>query len=472
MIPLPDLLPISSSNASSPTKTTIERSHTDGGATAFFELITKPYNRSELDNFNNLPDIEIIKRDGNAIDKSIPHDIPADIELIPMSAEQSSLSQKRAPKRSFSPENTISKLSKLNDFGTTASPSSQSQSKYPSLKPKCSIEKVSSEHFQEATGNNTITMSYNTKISHKVPKSRTITETVPSSVSATSSRLTASGNITIGLISSRDSDAVDGGRCRSVTDDTMAMDTICGEDIGGHLDATDESKYQQHSSNDSSEYSDSERMASSGASGTLDMSATNTLIASMSTSSTSENIGDGYDHQNASDNLSSGGGGGDFCSNNDENSGQDDGSEHVDDSDGTGNGKPAMLDSIFKIQNFEGVLQIQPHSLILEQQQKTHPQHHDEGHAGLVHLNEHDGGSLMIANNIAIGEDSSNSTAALADCSGDNSADTAVEELEPTIHLEPIEDDPIEQKFTDAENYVLESGEISGDSGGKLSRTI
>lgn len=69
---------------------------------------------------------------------------------------------------------------------------------------------------------------------------------------------------------------------------------------------------------------------------------------------------------------------------------------------------------------------------------------------------------------MTICDDSSNSTAMLADCSGDNSADTAVEELEPTIqNLELLEDDPIEQKFTDAENYVLESGEISGDSAGK-----
>lgn len=67
---------------------------------------------------------------------------------------------------------------------------------------------------------------------------------------------------------------------------------------------------------------------------------------------------------------------------------------------------------------------------------------------------------------MTICDESSNSTTALADCSGDNSADTAVEELEPTIqNLELIEDE--EQKFNDAENYVLESGEISGDSGGE-----
>lgn len=50
----------------------------------------------------------------------------------------------------------------------------------------------------------------------------------------------------------------------------------------------------------------------------------------------------------------------------------------------------------------------------------------------------------------------------------DSNASDEVEALEPTIqNLDGlVEDDPIEQKFTDAENYVLESGEISADSGG------
>lgn len=48
--------------------------------------------------------------------------------------------------------------------------------------------------------------------------------------------------------------------------------------------------------------------------------------------------------------------------------------------------------------------------------------------------------------------------------------EAAVEELEPSIQsLDPlVELDPIEQEFNDAENYVLESGEISADSVGKL----
>lgn len=42
-------------------------------------------------------------------------------------------------------------------------------------------------------------------------------------------------------------------------------------------------------------------------------------------------------------------------------------------------------------------------------------------------------------------------------------ADTAVEELEPTIqNLE------LEQKFNDAESYLIESGEINGDGTGTI----
>lgn len=136
------------------------------------------------------------------------------------------------------------------------------------------------------------------------------------------------------------------------------------------------------------------------------------------------------------------------------------------------------LENIYKIQNFEGVLQIQPNSLTLEQ----------DVIGGTCGSGSVGGGSgissgLMCGGDEAasggggrnircvsiggVADDSSNSTTALADCSGENSADTAVEELEPSIqNLEPLEDDPIEQKFTDAENYVLESGEISRDSGG------
>lgn len=114
------------------------------------------------------------------------------------------------------------------------------------------------------------------------------------------------------------------------------------------------------------------------------------------------------------------------------------------------------LDSIYKIQNFEGVLQIQPNSLTLQREQ-----------CELVSSMQIEEIDDIIGEVSVPCDDSSDSNAPLVDCSGENSADTAVEELEPTIqNLDPMEDDPIEQKFTDAENYVLESGEISADSGG------
>lgn len=114
------------------------------------------------------------------------------------------------------------------------------------------------------------------------------------------------------------------------------------------------------------------------------------------------------------------------------------------------------LDSIYKIQNFEGVLQIQPNSLTLQREQ-----------CELVSSMQIEEIDDIIGEVSVPCDDSSDSNAHLVDCSGENSADTAVEELEPTIqNLDPMEDDPIEQKFTDAENYVLESGEISADSGG------
>lgn len=120
------------------------------------------------------------------------------------------------------------------------------------------------------------------------------------------------------------------------------------------------------------------------------------------------------------------------------------------------------LDSIYKIQNFEGVLQIQPNSLTLEREQCEL--------VSSMQIEEID--DIIGEVNVPC-DDSSDSNAPMVDCSGENSADTAVEELEPTIqNLDPMEDDPIEQKFTDAENYVLESGEISADSGGSNSLPV
>lgn len=131
--------------------------------------------------------------------------------------------------------------------------------------------------------------------------------------------------------------------------------------------------------------------------------------------------------------------------------------EHVTNKFNTSSIASDKMDSIYKIQNFEGVLQIQPNSLTLQREQCEL--------VSSMQIEEID--DIIGEVNVPC-DDSSDSNAPLVDCSGENSADTAVEELEPTIqNLDPMEDDPIEQKFTDAENYVLESGEISADSGGK-----
>lgn len=65
-----------------------------------------------------------------------------------------------------------------------------------------------------------------------------------------------------------------------------------------------------------------------------------------------------------------------------------------------------------------------------------------------------DGSNLLIGSSMTICDDSS----------GDNSADTNVEELEPTI-----QNLDLDQKFNDAQSYLIdqiESGEISSDGGG------
>lgn len=62
-----------------------------------------------------------------------------------------------------------------------------------------------------------------------------------------------------------------------------------------------------------------------------------------------------------------------------------------------------------------------------------------------------DGNNLLVGSSMTICDDSS----------GDNSADTNVEELEPTI-LQNLE---LDQKYND---YLIEPGEISSDGGGEF----
>lgn len=90
-----------------------------------YKIINKPFNRNESSSLSNYPDIEIIRRDDTTVGKSIPHDIPADIELIPMSADHASAFGKRSATRSFSPENIASKLTKLNDCSVLVTSSNE-----------------------------------------------------------------------------------------------------------------------------------------------------------------------------------------------------------------------------------------------------------------------------------------------------------------------------------------------------------
>lgn len=89
-----------------------------------YKIINQPFNRNEKSSLSNYPDIEIIRRDENAVDKSIPHDIPADIELIPMSSDHTMTFGKRTAK--FSPDHIATKLTKLNDSSILVSSSNES----------------------------------------------------------------------------------------------------------------------------------------------------------------------------------------------------------------------------------------------------------------------------------------------------------------------------------------------------------
>lgn len=118
--------------------------------------------------------------------------------------------------------------------------------------------------------------------------------------------------------------------------------------------------------------------------------------------------------------------------------------------------------------SFEGVLQIQNRTI--EQMEKdlamsSQQSPHQMCDAMAI---DDDGTNLIVGRSMTVCDESSDSTTALADCSGDNSADTAVEDLEPTIqNLDLMEGYP--EKFTDPDSYLIESAEIGGsDSIGTL----
>lgn len=134
--------------------------------------------------------------------------------------------------------------------------------------------------------------------------------------------------------------------------------------------------------------------------------------------------------------------------------------------------------------NFDGVLQNQNEEEIHELQERyDEEEEEEEQHQPLQQIDEKpnnlmdedhevgckdDDGSSFVESSVVTCDEGSNSTSNLVDdCSAENSVDTAVDDLEPSIQNIPLEEDD-EQKLTDAENYVLESGEIEVQSTGEF----
>lgn len=485
---------------------------------SIYGIINNSFSRSpDSETLSKYPDIEIIRRDENAIDKSIPHDIPADIELIPMSPDEMkliSILKKRAPKRPFTPEHmNSSKLTKPNDY-TSASSSLQpsafsvhdanhisyletstiTQSTTPTTTEQ-SGEQRKKFHANDsacssgnASGSNTITMAYNTKLEPPVtsmsigdarllPLSRAVSSTRSTFVFQTQQAESPQAERTDKLENLAKSEDE---HC-SATRGADVVDTIVENSRFGHLSSTvNDHLYQQHqasfvvvSTDDSSDYSNEplesdllerlENNAITVTKSTIQTATTASLSAHVTPSPPPSHAVQHMQHfsddhlfnVNSTDDIIDETS--DSCVEHEIFSPDNAAKSPV--TDGTSETTVTMTDGIYKIQNFEGLLQMQPGSMMLEQEiieQNVEQQSPQRSSYSQMTIDE-DGNNLIIGRSMTVCDESSNSTAALADCSGDNSADTAVEDLEPTIqNLDLIEDYP--EKFTDAENYVLESG--------------
>lgn len=493
---------------------------------SIYGIINKSFSRSpESETLSKYPDIEIIRRDENAIDKSIPHDIPADIELIPMSTDEMKLInvfKKRATKRPFDSDHMNNKLIKPNDY--TSSVSSQQPSTFSGhdanhisyletstiTQSKPATTKQSGEQMKKfrandtacssgnASDSNTITMAYNTKLeppvtsmsisdARIVPLSRAVSSTRSTFVYQAQRSKSPQTEQTdksefLSKLSASDDE-------HNATRSADVVDTVVESSRFGHLTTTVNDHLYQHqasfvvvSTDDSSDYSNGQ--LESDLLERLENNAITVTKSTIQTPTTASNLthtdpspppihSAGHIQHFSADQFTN------YVSVNsteeiiDETSNSfieqeilsPDNVAKSPTTDGTSETTVTTADGIYKIQNFEGVLQMQPGSMILEQeiieQNATHPS--PQRSYSQMTIDE-DGSNLIIGRSMTVCDESSNSTAALADCSGDNSADTAVEDLEPTIQNL---DFGYPEKFTDAENYVLESGEISGDSGGK-----
>lgn len=494
---------------------------------SIYGIINKSFSRSpDTETLSKYPDIEIIRRDENAIDKSIPHDIPADIELIPMSPDEMkliSIFKKRAPKRPFTPDHmNSSKLTKPNDYASSSSlqqPSTFSahdanQISY--LETSTITQSNTTNTAQSAeqmkkfyandsacssgnsSGSNTITMAYNTKLEPPVT-SMSISDAriVPLSRAVSSTRST-SFVFQAQRTKSPHAEQMDKSENLSRSDDEQSgtrsvdvVDTIVENSRFGHLSSTVNDHLYQHqasfvvvSTDDSSDYSNEqlesdllERLENNAITVTKSTIQTSTTASNPTLAATSSPPIQSVRHIQhfSADQFAN------YISVNsteeiiDETSDScveheifsPDNAAKSPTTDGTSETTGTTADGIYKIQNFEGVLNMQSGSMVLEQEMIDQNAAHQSPHRTYSQMTiDEDGSNLIIGRSMTVCDDSSNSTAALADCSGDNSADTAVEDLEPTIqNLDHIEGYP--DKFPDAENYVLELGEISGDSGGK-----
>lgn len=498
---------------------------------SIYGIINKSFSRSpDSETLSKYPDIEIIRRDENAIDKSIPHDIPADIELIPMSTDEMkliSIFKKRAPKRPFTPEHmNSSKLTKPNDYASTSSSlqssifsthdanhisyletSTITQSKTTaSAKSAEQLKKFHTNDSASSSGNssgsNTITMAYNTKLEPPVasmsisdprivPLSRTASSTRTSFVFQTQ-RPTSPNDEQMDKTETASTKSDDEQNATAIADvvDTAIIESSrfghLKSAVNDHLYQHQASSYVVVSTDDSSDYSNEqlesdllERLENNAITVTKSTIQTSTTPSNSSLVTPSTPLIQSAPHIQhfSADEYTN------YVSVNSTEEIIDETSDSCIDheilspdntakspnTDGTSETTVTTADGIYKIQNFQGVL-MQHSAMMLEQEiiEQNAAQQSPQRSYSQMTIDE-DGNNLIIGRSMTVCDESSNSTAALADCSGENSADTAVEDLEPTIqNLDHIEGYP--DKFPDAENYVLELGEISGDSGGKEMR--
>lgn len=472
---------MSTSSELIPTRTRIVKDVSDGSSDrTIYKIITKQFNRSDSESISKYPDIEIIRRDENAVDKSIPHDIPADIELIPMSSEHAF--GKRS-KRSFSPDNTITKLSRLNDYNILVAKSLSSTTEIVK-------SSTSSTSNQSPKISNTITMSYNTKLNPPVSSSSSSSSTSSSS-NATNCSSESSISIHPRTIS-QDRVLQLPIKCTegSGSDDinnvkhTISISTIKSPLTTDSIAMSSSSMLTHHTESNDESFVDGIHTADiddiicieqspppieqkSDSICEYELVRNEVAIGMNELPIGINNNSDKLDNDLIDEsNMTS-----DYGINNDENSDSCAINEQIfetntiEEDRGSSSSTHAScnLDNIFKIQNFEGVLQLQPSSIIMDSDVASHShlalqmqkhlqaqQEHQLNFDASQKIDE-DGSNLMIGSSMTICDESS------------NSGDTAVEELEPTIqNLE------LDQKFNDAESYLIESGEISGDSGGKF----